>query len=100
MNVYIAQPLDRPYKELEESRAYSIKRVKEFGHNVVDDYVRNETDAPRDAIITSLGTALINMGDVDAVYFIDDWKNNPRCRVLHKVCEEYGIKIFDPRIYN
>lgn len=100
MQVYICQPLDKPYKELEESRAYAIKRVQELGHTVVDDYVRDESGAPRDAIISSLGSALLQMGDVDAVFFIDDWENNPKCRIIHEVCEEYDIKIFDPRIYN
>ena len=41
MNVYISQPLDKPYKELEESRAYTVKRIEELGHTVVDDYVRD-----------------------------------------------------------
>ena len=52
MQVYICQPLDKSYKELEESRAYAIKRVQESGHTVVDDYVRDESGAPRDAIIS------------------------------------------------
>ena len=52
MQVYICQPLDKSYKELEESRAYAIKRVQELGHTVVDHYVRDQSGAPRDAIIS------------------------------------------------
>lgn len=100
MQVYICQPLDKSYKKLEESRAYAIRRVQELGHTVVDDYVRDESCSPRDAVISSLGSALLHMGDVDAVFFIDDWENNAKCRIMHKICEEYDIKIFDPRIYN
>ena len=100
MQVYICQPLDKPYKELEESRAYAIKRVQELGHTVVDDYIRDETGSPRDAIISSLGSELLHMGDVDAVFFIDDWENNPKCRIVHKICEEYNIKILKQKKNN
>lgn len=100
MKVYISQPYDnKSYVELEMDRAYAINNLQTFNHEVIDDYVRNETSIDRDSAIYQLSDDLKKLSEADAVYFLDGWENSPRCQVERKVCEVYGIKIYDPREY-
>ena len=101
MKVYISQALDnKSYIDLEVERAYAIKNITTFGHEVIDDYVRDESAHSKDTKILNLSNDLKKMQEADAVYFLDGWENSPRCQIEHKVCELYDIKIYDPREYH
>ena len=40
-----------------------------------------------------LGKTIANwMHSVDAVYFVDGWREARGCRIEHQICKEYGIK--------
>ena len=43
-----------------------------------------------------LAKSIDMIGQVDAVYFTEDWRSARGCRVERKICEEYGVKILDP----
>ena len=99
MQVYISQPLEnRTNEDIEISRAYAIKRVKELGHEVIDDYARPEPQIQketRDTNLIYLANSIKKLSEAGAIYFIDNWENSPRCQIHRKICDLYGIKVFE-----
>lgn len=99
MQVYISQPLEnRTLEDIEISRAYAIKRIKELGHEVIDDYARPELEVnkeTRDTNLIYLANSIKKLAEAGAIYFIDDWENSPRCQIHKAICDNYGIKVFE-----
>ena len=98
MKVYISQPIDKMSPiEIETSRAYAINELKKFGHEVIDDYTRDERGYDAESQLVALADDLKHIAEADAVYFIDDWENSRRCQAEHALCEIYGIKVYNSR---
>jgi Asp-tRNA(Asn)/Glu-tRNA(Gln) amidotransferase A subunit family amidase len=94
--VMISQPMrGKTEQQIREERAAVVARLTADGYEVVDTVFpnfKNEGNIP----LKYLAKALEAIADVDAVYFMDGWKEARGCRIEHLVCEEYGVKTILP----
>ena len=95
MKVMITQPMaGKNDADVKNIRDELIEKFKEMHIEVVDSFCTQ--DAPSDVYnppVYYLGRTIANwMHSVDAVYFVDGWKEARGCRIEHQICKEYGIK--------
>jgi len=96
MKVMISQPMNGiEDKEIIKIRNEIVEKFDKMHIDVVDSFVKQ--DAPESSLhprLFYLGSTIRDfMSDVDAVYFVDGWRSAAGCRIEHKICQEYGIKI-------
>ena len=95
MKVMISQPMaGKDDDDVKNIRNELIEKFKEMHIEVVDSFCTK--DAPSDVYnppVYYLGRTIANwMHSVDAVYFVDGWREARGCRIEHQICKEYGIK--------
>ena len=94
----ISQPMqNKTNEQIRKEREETIKKFEELHINVIDSIIE-ETANPKKyneyhPALFYLAKSIDFMAQVDAVYFMDGWKDARGCRIEHKICEEYGIKI-------
>ena len=93
MRFMISQPMKGLSKEqIEENRAYIVKKLTEEGHTIVDSFI--EVPDSENKALWCLGASFQIMSNCDAVYFLKGWENARGCVLEHKACEAYGVKIY------
>lgn len=95
MRVMISQPMAGKHDaDVKAIREELIEKFKEMHIEVVDSF--DTKDAPAGVYNPSvyyLGRTIANwLHSVDAVYFVDGWRDARGCRIEHEICKEYGIK--------
>lgn len=95
MKVMISQPMaGKRYADVKAIREELIKKFKEMHIEVVDSFDTKDTPAGvYNPPVYHLGRTILNwLHSVDAVYFVDGWRDARGCRIEHEICKEYGIK--------
>jgi len=95
MKVMISQPMAGVKdKDIKAIRDDITKKFNELHIEVVDSF--DTKDAPKEVYnppVYYLGRTIMNwLHSVDAVYFVDGWRDARGCRIEHEICKEYGIK--------
>ena len=95
MKVMISQPMaGKKYADVKAIRDELIEKFKRMHIEVVESFCTQ--DAPDEVYnppVYYLGKTITNwMHSVDAVYFVDGWREARGCRIEHQICKEYGIK--------
>ena len=103
MRVMISQPMAGKHDaDVKAIREELIEKFKELHIEVVDSF--DTKDAPAGVYNPSvyyLGRTIMNwLHSVDAVYFVDGWKEARGCRIEHEICNEYGIKCLYSDFFN
>ena len=95
MKVMISQPMEgKNDSDVKNIRDEIIEKFKRMHIDVVDSFCTQ--DAPSDVYnppVYYLGKTIANwLHSIDAVYFVDGWRDARGCRIEHQICKEYGIK--------
>ena len=95
MKVMISQPMAGKHDaDVKAIREELIEKFKEMHIEVVDSF--DTKDAPAGVYnppVYYLGRTIANwLHSVDAVYFVDGWREARGCRIEYQICKEYGIK--------
>ena len=95
MKVMISQPMAGKHDaDVKAIREELIEKFKKMHIDVVESFCTQ--DAPVEVYnppVYYLGKTIANwMHSVDAVYFVDGWREARGCRIEHQICKEYGIK--------
>lgn len=95
MRVMISQPMAGKHDaDVKAIREELVAKFKELHIEVVDSFDTKEAPAGvYNPGVYYLGRTIMNwLHSVDAVYFVDGWKEARGCRIEHEICNEYGIK--------
>lgn len=95
MRVMISQPMAGKHDaDVKAIREELIEKFKEMHIDVVDSFDTKESPAGvYNPSVYYLGRTIMNwLHSVDAVYFVDGWRDARGCRIEHEICKEYGIK--------
>jgi len=93
MKVMISQPMKgRQDSEIKEERNKIISKFKKMHIDVIDTLFNDNVTGMNKPDVYLLSKSIRSMVEVDAVYFVDGWRDARGCRIEHEVCKEYGIK--------
>ena len=95
MKIIISQPMKgKTEQQVRDERTALVSKIEASGNTVIDtifpDFT-NEGNIP----VKYLAKSLEAIADVDAVVFMDGWKEARGCKIERQVCEDYGIQIFE-----
>ena len=103
MRVMISQPMAGKHDaDVKAIREELIEKFKELHIEVVDSFdTKNAPAGVYNPSVYYLGRTIMNwLHSVDAVYFVDGWKEARGCRIEHEICNEYGIKCLYSDFFN
>ena len=94
MKVMISQPMaGKNDADVKAIRDELIEKFKDMHIEVVDSFCTQ--DAPSDVYnppVYYLGITIANwMHSVNAVYFVDGWREARGCRIEHQICKLYFL---------
>ena len=95
MKVMISQPMaGKNVADIEAIRDELKEKFKKMHIEVVESFCTQDPPAGvYNPPVYRLGKTIANwLHSVDAVYFVDGWRDARGCRIEHEVCKEYGIK--------
>lgn len=100
MRVFIAMSIENlSDEEISQNIETACENIgKIFSHDLSDTVECNHLYLPiykEASPLCQLGASIQNIDYADAVYFYHGWENDTYCRLLHKICEEYGIQRVD-----
>ena len=94
--VFISQPMrNKTDEEIKKERENIISQVKDhFGEDVeiIDSFKK---ELKNNNPVYSLGTSLQMLSEADLAVFAKGWNEANGCSIEHKVCENYGIAIWE-----
>lgn len=91
MRVMISQPAEGTGEEQVRARAKVIAELEGEGHEVWGEpYQQVPTPNGVNEELWHLGRVLQDMAAADAVYFMDGWEEDRRCRLEYEACKLYG----------
>lgn len=94
MKVMISQPMRGKSSEQVRTERTSVMAMLEAkGHTVVDTVFTEEPPAADNTALWNLGQSLCAMSHVDAVYFMEGWRQARGCLIEHMAAEKYGLWI-------
>ncbi len=94
MKVMISQPMkDKTTEQVQAERASVIAMLKTKGHTVVDTVFSKTPPSTDNVALWHLGKSLCAMSHVDAVYFMEGWRQARGCLIEHMAAEKYGLWI-------
>jgi hypothetical protein len=100
MKIIISQPMKgKSEAQVREERAKLVAKIEAFGDTVVDTIFPDFTDQGNTPL-KYLAKSLEAIADVDAVVFMDGWQEARGCKIEHRCCEDYGIKILPPGFFD
>ena len=95
MKLFISQPMaDKTDDQIKLERARVIDEVREEFPDIeiIDSFFEG---APHDAKpLWFLGKSFQMLSTADIAYFCEGWYKYRGCRMEHKACEAYGIRIY------
>ena len=93
MKVMISQPMARKHDDdIKNERNKIISKFRDMHIDVVDTFFNDNTTGIDKPDVYLLSKSIQAMVEVDAVYFVDGWREARGCRIEHQICKEYGIK--------
>ena len=95
MKVMISQPMaGKNDADVKAIRDELIEKFKRMHIEVVDSFCTQDASVEvYNPPVYYLGKNIANwMHSVDAVYFVDGWREARGCSIEHQICKEYGIK--------
>ena len=93
MKVMISQPMARKHDDdIKNERNKIISKFRDMHIDVVDTFFNDNTTGIDKPDVYLLSKSIQAMVEVDAVYFVDGWREARGCRIEHEICKEYGIK--------
>lgn len=96
MNVIISQPMKGLTEDqIRKNRAEAVTMLESEGHTVINTIFADTPPESAEQALWHLGKALQAIASVDAVYFMDGWKEARRCRLEYEACKAYGITILN-----
>lgn len=99
MRVMISQPMKGlTEKQIRQSRAEAVAMLESEGHTVIDTVFADTPPESAEQALWYLGKALQVIARVDAVYFMDGWKEAWGCRLEYEACVKYGVKVLEPQM--
>lgn len=93
MNIYISMPR-RGSKKAFIKRAHEIIRVLQGQCERGSDFRYPTCSLDKDLKRLDLGLSITRLLLCDGAYFTSGWEQDKACRIEHKICEDYGIKIW------
>lgn len=104
MKVMISQPMNnKSISKIKEERKNIIEKFKSLHIDVIDSIIEETADPiiynEYHPALFYIAKSIDFMAQVDAVYFMDGWREARGCRIEHKICEEYGILILDDSFF-
>lgn len=91
MRVMISQPIEGTVEEQARAKAKVIAELEAEGHEVWGKLPqRLSTPNGVNEELWQLGRRLQDMAAADAVYFMDGWEKDRRCRLEYETCKLYG----------
>ena len=93
MNIYISIPR-RGSKNAFIQRAHEIIRVLQGQYERGSDFRYPTCSLDEDLKRLDLGLSITRLLLCDGAYFTSGWEQDKACRIEHKICEDYGIKIW------
>lgn len=100
MRVMISQPMNgRRNDDIKKEREEIIERFKRLHIDVIDSLIEDTADPKTyneyHPALYYLARSIELMGQVDAVYFVDGWREARGCRIERRIAEEYNVKILE-----
>lgn len=98
LRVFISQPTKgKTNKEIEKEREELIKFAKEkLGEDIdVNDPLSEMPNPPGASSLWSVTEPIKALSFADACVFADGYEKDRGCVLVHKACEDYGIKVFE-----
>lgn len=93
MKVMISQPMARKHDDdIKNERNKIISKFRDMHIDVVDTFFNDNITGIDKPDVYLLSKSIQAMVEVDAVYFVDGWREARGCRIEHQICKEYGIK--------
>lgn len=95
MRVMISQPATGMNNDqMARARAEVVAMLEEQGHEVWgEETIREPIPAYVREELWQLGRRFQAMAGADAVYFMDGWEKDRRCRLEYEACGNYGITV-------
>lgn len=94
MKVMISQPMKgKSTEEVRFERKAIIAKLEKKGHTVVDTVFTDTPPETENTALWHLGKSLEVMSSVDAVYFMEGWRQARGCLIEHMAAEKYGLWI-------
>lgn len=95
MKIMISQPMrGKTEEQIKAERVELVKRLTEEGHEVIDtfsaEFITKDRPEDCDICLWALAKSIKAMSEVDAVVFIQGWKNARGCRIEEQCAREYG----------
>ena len=92
MNVIISQPMKGLTEDqIRKNRAEAVTMLESEGHTVIDTIFADTPPESAEQALWYLGKTLQAIASVDAVYFMDGWREARGCRLEYEACKAYGI---------
>ena len=96
MKVMISQPMrGKTEEQIKEEREEVIEKFNKLHIEVVDTIFTEEAPENINGAIYYLSKSIEMLGQVDALYLMENWECARGCRIERAVAKEYGIKILD-----
>ena len=92
MKVMISQPMKgKSTEQVRSERASVMAMLEAKGYIVVDTVFTDTPPAMTNVALWHLGKSLEAMSAVDAVYFMEGWRQARGCLIEHMAAEKYGL---------
>ena len=92
----ISQPMrGKTEEQRKEDREEAIEKFNKLHIEVVDTIFTEEAPENINGAIYYLSKSIEMLGQVDALYLMENWECARGCRIERAVAKEYGIKILD-----
>lgn len=93
MNIYISIPR-RGSKNAFIKRAHEIIRVLQGQYEKGGNFYYPTRSSDESLERLDLGLYITRLLMCDGAHFTSGWEQDKACRIEHKICEDYGIKIW------
>lgn len=96
MRVMISQPMkDLTEEQSRQNRTEAVAMLESEGHAVIDTVFADTPPESAEQELWYLGKSFQAIASVDAVYFMDGWREARGCRLEYEACKTYGITILN-----
>ena len=90
--VFIIQAMNgRSEEEILTERRDAEKKLRGYGYDPIDSYLREDTPEGVDAGVWYLGESIKKLSGANYIYLIDGWEKGRGCKIEVAIAEAYGI---------
>lgn len=92
--VMISQPMKGKTKEqINAERESVVKELFEKGYETIDTVFAESPEEAQNKPLWYCSKSIEAMSTVDAMYFMEGWKDARWCKFEHQIAEAYGVEI-------